>query len=300
MKNENEHYLSDWLAEKISDNQLQQLVSAADFIAFQKIKKALNTTTISDPDMERNFAAIKEKYATKKVAKPRSVIPMWSYAVAASLLFFFGLYQFYFFSNEVQTDFGFTKTIVLKDNSHVTLNAKSKISYPNLFQYNRNIRLEGEAFFEVQKGSSFTVTTALGKVTVLGTKFNVGSFDDYFEVICYEGKVSVEVNQKATILTKGESVRFYNSTFENWADENGIKPLWISGENTFKNVPMKYVFAKFKNQYNVEVAYPKNIESIKFTGSFANANIETALQSICIPLHLKYSNATTREIQISE
>ena len=225
---------------------------------------------------------------------------MWSYAVAASLLLFFGLYQFYFFANEVTTDFGFTKTIVLNDNSQVTLNAKSKISYPNLFQYHRNIRLEGEAFFEVQKGSSFTVTTPLGNVKVLGTKFNVTSFSDYFEVICYEGKVRVEVNHKATILTKGESVRFCNATFENWADETPKKPLWITGENAFKNVPMKYVFAKLKNQYNVEVAYPKNIEGIKFTGSFANANIETALKSICIPLHLKYSNSTSRKIQISE
>ena len=300
MKNENEHYLSDWLSDTISDDQLQQLVSEDDFLAFQKIKKALDNYSVSDANMERNFTAIKEKYTTNKVAKHRSVIPMWSYAVAASLLLFFGLYQFYFFSNEVQTDFGYTKTIVLKDNSQVTLNAKSKISYPNLFQYNRSIQLEGEAFFEVQKGSSFTVRTPLGNVKVLGTKFNVNSFDDYFEVICYEGKVSVEVNQKATILTKGESVRFYNASFENWADNNLKKPLWISGENSFKNVPMKYVFAKFKNQYNVEVAFPKSVEGIKFTGSFANANIETALKSICIPLHLNYSNVASRKIQISE
>ncbi len=300
MKIENENYLSDWLADKISDDQLQQLISEDDFLAFQKIKNALQNYMVSEPNMEHNFAAIKEKYTTKKTVKPRSVIPMWSYAVAASLLLFFGLYQFYFFSNEVQTDFGFTKTIVLKDNSHVTLNAKSKVSYPNWFQYNRNIRLEGEAFFEVQKGSSFTVSTALGNIKVLGTKFNVSSFSDYFEVICYEGKVRVEANKKATILTKGESVRFYNATFENWADETPKKPLWISGENTFKNVPMKYVFSKFKNQYNVDIAFPKSIEGIKFTGSFANADIETALKSICIPLHLNYSNTTSRKIQISE
>ncbi len=298
MKNEN--YLSDWLADTISDDQLRTLVSEDDFIAFQKIKKTLENSTISEPNMEASFASIKQKLAAKKTMRPRKVIPMWSYAVAACLLLSFGLYQLYFLSNKVQTDFGATKTFVLNDNSKVTLNAKSKVCYANLFQFNRTIKLEGEAFFEVQKGSSFVVTTALGKVKVLGTKFNVASFDDYFEVICYEGKVRVEVNKKATILTKGESVRFYNSTFENWADETQKKPLWITGENAFKNVPMKYVFAKFRNQYNVEVVYPKNIESIKFTGSFANANSETALKSICIPLHLKYSNTTSRKIQISE
>ena len=300
MKNENENYLADWLADKMSDDQLRKLVSEEDFLAFQKIKKTLENSTISVPISEDSFAAIKQKLATKKTVKRRRVIPMWSYAVAACLLVSFGLYQLYFLSNEVQTDFGSTKILVLNDNSKVTLNAKSKVCYSNLFQYNRSIEIEGEAFFEVTKGRSFTVTTPLGEVKVLGTKFNVASFSDYFEVICYEGKVRVEVNKKATLLTQGESVRFYNATFENWADINLQKPLWINGETDLKKVPMKYVFDKFENQFHVDVDFPKSIESIKFTGSFTNTNIETALKSICIPLHLKYSDTTSGKIQISE
>jgi transmembrane sensor len=300
MENENEHYLSDWLAGKLSDNQLRKLVSEDDFLAFQKIKNTLGNSSISEPDMDRNFASIKQKMAAKKVTVSRRIIPMWTYAVAACVLLSIGWYQLYFLSNEVQTNFGATKSIVLNDNSKVTLNAKSKVCYANLFKYNRSIELEGEAFFEVEKGRSFIVTTPLGEVKVLGTKFNVASFSDYFEVVCYEGKVRVEVNKKATILTKGESVRFYNSTFENWADINLQKPLWMNGETALKKVPMKYVFDKFENQFDVEVDFPKSIESIKFTGSFTNTNIETALQSICIPLHLKYSNTTSEKIQITE
>ena len=300
MENGNEHYLSDWLAGEISDDQLRQLVSENDFLAFQKIKKTLDNTIISTPDLEHNFAAIKQKLAAKKSQKSRRIIPIWSYAVAACLLLSFGWYQLYFLSNEVQTNFGVTKTLVLNDNSKLTLNANSKVCYPNLFQFNRSIHLQGEAFFEVEKGRSFIVTTPLGEVRVLGTKFNVASFSDYFEVVCYQGKVSVEVNKKATILTQGERVRFYNSTYENWADTDSEKPLWILGETAVKRVPMKYVFDKFEDQFNVEVVFPKNIENIKFTGSFSNGSIETALQSICIPLHLKYSNSSSKKILISE
>ncbi len=300
MINENEHYLADWLADKLSDDQLQQLVSEDDFLAFQKIKRTLNNSAIFEPNMDQNFASIKQKLATKKTIKSRKVIPMWAYAVAACLLLSLGWYQIYFLSNEVATDFGATETLVLSDNSKVTINSKSKVCYANLFQYNRTIELEGEAFFEVKKGNTFLVKTTLGEVTVLGTKFNVASFSDYFEVVCYEGKVRVDVNKKATILTQGESVRFYNSTFENWAETNLQKPLWMSGETDLKKVPMKYVFDKFEKQFDVEVDFPKNIESIKFTGSFTNSNIETALKSICIPLHLKYSNTTSGKIQISE
>lgn len=302
MENENDSYLADWMADKISDDQLKQLVTEEDFIAYKKIRIALHGYGISEPNMENDFRAIQKLLVAKKEEKPAKsrIIPMWTYAVAASLLLFFGWYQVYFVSNEVTTGFGDSEVIHLSDNSVVTLNSKSKVTYPNLFQFHRTLKLEGEAYFDVQKGDKFTVETALGKVRVLGTEFNVTSFSDYFEVTCYEGKVSVETPKQSIILTPGESVRLYENKFENWADTTDKKPEWISGESTFKNVPIKYVIAKFKNQYDVEIKFPKNIENSKFTGSFTHSNIETALKTICIPLNLNYSDSNSKTIQISE
>lgn len=301
MENEKDIYLADWLADKISDDQLKQLVGDEDFIAYKKIRIALQGYGISDPDMEKDFEAIQQLLQAKKESKTKTrIIPLWAYSVAASLVLLFGLYQVYFVTNEVSTDVGNSKEIHLSDNSVVTLNSKSKVTYPNLFQFNRTIQLEGEAYFDVQKGEKFTVETALGKVSVLGTEFNVTSFSNYFEVTCYEGKVSVETLKQTVILTPGESVRLYDETFENWAETTDKKPEWISGESTFKNVPMKYVIAKFKNQYDVEIKFPKNIENSKFTGSFTHSNIETALKTICIPLNLNYSDSNSKTIQISE
>lgn len=304
MKNEN--YLADWLSDKISDDELKLLVSTTDFLAYQKLKDTLQNFTISKPDLEKNYNAIKEKMVSKKMKPSKKVISIWSYtAVAASLLLFFGLYNLYFTSNEFKTGFGKSNTIVLNDESRVQLNSNSSIHYSNFFQFNRSIQLKGEAFFEVQKGSRFTVSTALGKVTVLGTKFNVTAFDDYFEVYCFEGKVKVaidskETSLKETILTAGESVRVFNSEFENWTTSDNQLPNWNSGETTFKNTPMKYVFEKFKNQYGVDLVYPKDIASIRYTGSFSNINIQTALKSICIPLNLNYSNTNSKTIIISK
>lgn len=301
MKMEKETFLAEWLDEKISDNQLKQLVSEDDFVAFQMLKNELGKWNIAEPNMEQNFEAIQQKLVSKKPVQTNKVIAIWKYvAVAASFIVVFGLYQLLVFSNEVTTDFGKTNTVTLSDNSMVTLNSKAKIAYPNWFQLNRNIKLDGEAFFEVSKGSTFTVETSIGKVTVLGTKFNVASFDDYFEVVCYEGKVNVVTQNKSTILTQGEMLRWYNNNLENWAEIQPEKPLWISGETAFKNVPMKYVIEKFKKQYDVEINYPKNIEEIKFTGSFSNSDKDIALKSICLPLNLNYSNSNSKTIQISE
>jgi ferric-dicitrate binding protein FerR (iron transport regulator) len=298
MEERNETYLSDWLANKITDEQLQQLVSEADFIAFQKIKNAVGGIEISNPDLEHNFNVIKQKLANKKQTKTK-VIPIWRYAtIAACLLVFFNLYHFFIADNEIITDFGSSKMITLADNSKVSLNSKSTLSYGNTFEYQRTLKLEGEAFFEVEKGSQFTVETSLGDVRVLGTKFNVIAIQDFFEVKCYEGKVQVTQKENSTILTQGESVRFYNSTKENWADESSAKPTWISGESSFKNVPIRYVIEQFKNQYNVAVDYPKTIENIKFTGTFTHKESNVALQTICLPLHLKFSKDQSGKIII--
>lgn len=304
MKNGNEHYLADWLAGTISDGQLRQLVSEDDFKAFQKIKETLENSTFTASDTD-HFAVIKQKLAAKNDRGPRpirsrKIIPIWSYAVAACLILAMGWYCIYFPSNEMLTGYGENKEVVLNDHSKITLNAQSKIGYANWFSFNRTIQLEGEAFFEVEKGSTFTVKTALGNVTVLGTKFNVASFSDYFEVVCYEGKVRVATDAKATLLTKGEHVRFYKGNVENWADTEPVEPLWTNGETDLKKVPMQYVFQRFENQYHLKVRYPKTIEAVKFTGSFTNTNKEKALRSICIPLGLKYSAVGSGTIQISE
>jgi transmembrane sensor len=299
MEQGNETFLASWLEGKMSDSQLKQLVSEDDFIAFQTIKNRTENWTVVEPNMEQNYAAIQQKLANKK--SETKVFPLWRYvAVAASFVLVFALYQLLVFSNEVVTDFGRTNVVTLADNSKVTLNSKAKITYPNWFQWNRNITLEGEAFFEVSKGSNFTVETSLGTITVLGTKFNVNSFNDYFEVICYEGKVNVVSQNKVTLLTQGEILRCYNNNRENWAEVQPEQPLWISGESAFKNIPMKYVIEKFKKQFNVEVEYPKNIELIKFTGSFSNTDKNIALKSICLPLNLNYSNSNSKTIQLSE
>ena len=61
MEAQNETYLSDWLASKITDEQLKQLVSAADFEAYQKIKIALDGLEIKPPNMTQNFESIQQK-----------------------------------------------------------------------------------------------------------------------------------------------------------------------------------------------------------------------------------------------
>jgi transmembrane sensor len=296
-------FLADWLEGKISDDQLRIQVSEADFEAYLKLRDTLGSYQVSEPDMDHHYQAIKTKMARALDAKEKPVRKIRPYvymAVAASLLLFFGLYQFFAFSNSVQTTFGETTALHLADGSLVKINAKSKVDYPTLFKYNRELRLDGEAFFEVQKGSKFSVETALGTVEVLGTKFNVIAQDGFFEVVCFEGRVKVTHKNQSAILTPGKAIRFFENSQENWRQDLANQPERINGESTFRNTPLLQVIHQFENQYQYKVAFPESLANVRFTGSFTHKNKQTALQSICLPMQLKHAQTGNGTITISE
>ncbi len=299
--NANETFLSDWISGKITDEKLKSMVSESDFKAFQKLQFSLKAVDVTAPDMSRNFMAIQEKIANKKSHKKSKILSLYTYAaIAASMVLFFGLYHLLSFSNTFQTDYGKTASMILSDGSAVTLNAKSKIDYPTLFQFRRSLKLEGEAYFKVAKGSTFTVTTSQGKVQVLGTQFNVNAQPSFFEVHCFEGKVKVTTATTTHILTQGQTVQVFNQNTETSEDTTYQKPAWIHGESSFYNVPLQTVIAQFQNQYHCQVQFPKGLSKVRFTGSFTHQNSDTALQSICLPMQLHYVKTDSRTIRISE
>ena len=300
-ENTNDTFLADWLAGNLSDEQLRELVSATDFEAYQTLRNSLDSYAVSSPDMAQNYAAVKAKRIIANTPKQSKAIPLYRYfTVAAAVALIFGLYQLFAFSNTVGTGFGKTAAITLNDDSHVTLNAKSQLSYPTLFKFNRTLKLNGEAFFEVEKGSAFTVETSQGEIQVLGTKFNVISRPDFFEVVCFEGKVKVSSNAKSAILVPGDAIRFCKNQPEMWVENNFVQPLWLTGESAFRNVPLQYVINQLQLQYNYKVSYPEAYKNLRFTGSFTNTNLATALQSVCIPMNLKFTKTDSRKIIISE
>ena len=73
------------------------------------------------------------------------------------------------------------------------LNSGSKLSYSLPFNNNRQIKLEGEAWFEVNHDEDhpFEISTGNSTVKVLGTSFNMSAYpaENYVEVVLQKGKV---------------------------------------------------------------------------------------------------------------
>ena len=82
--------------------------------------------------------------------------------------------------------------------------AGSKLSFSK--DYNsesRKVFLSGEAFFDVKKGiNPFIISTEYAEITVLGTKFNVRSREDGFEVGVNEGAVKVHNDLQSIELSQ--------------------------------------------------------------------------------------------------
>ena len=109
--------------------------------------------------------------------------------------------------DSVTTD-DFYEYVELPDGSSVIMNHNSSIQFDKDFE-ERNISLQGEAYFDVVPSDvPFIVTTDLGEITVLGTRFNVNSREDDLEVEVETGKVELETGEENTKLFAGQGARF--------------------------------------------------------------------------------------------
>ena len=180
--------------------------------------------------------------------------------------------------------------IELPDASTISLNALSSVTF-NRHNWNkkRKVELEGEAFFKVAKGSKFEVETAYGTVTVLGTQFNIKQRDNYFEVICYEGKVGVSYQNQHTTLLAGDSFLMMDGKLIAKEKEKLATPSWLNNESQFVSMPYSVVIDEFERQYNVTIEPNKVDVSLPFTGGFPHNNMDLALKAITLPLHVTYS-----------
>jgi ferric-dicitrate binding protein FerR (iron transport regulator) len=155
----------------------------------------------------------------------------------------------------------------------------------------RTLNLKGEAFFEVKKGSKFTVNTPKGLVTVLGTKFNVRSRNDVLDVTCQSGRVMVldKVGNVLGELIANDALRFTETNdIEKWNVSPSEKPGWVNGIFTFKNVSLAVVLEEVERQYDVKIDASEIDTDVKVSTSFSDGSMEIALKTILAPLVISY------------
>jgi transmembrane sensor len=223
-------------------------------------------------------------------SKPTIYMRNWLWAAAAVPLIAILYAGFsYFAPTKVRTDFAEQKSVLLPDHTEVVLNADSKMTFSKKnFSQKRSIRISGEAFLKVQKGSDFSIYTPTGMIEILGTELNILSRDSFLKVTCVSGKVKVTSHHQTLIIEPGEKAELSSESLLKKTGQDTKKIIsWKNGEFYFEESPLVYIFDEIERQFNVTIKFT-GLDKRYFTGSFSNKNLREALDIVCIPMDLKY------------
>jgi transmembrane sensor len=273
----------------------------------EKTERMISGAYVSWEKSSKEVWSELEKRMDTKVVPVKKVIlrPWMSMAAAAVIALLIGITAFMqFYTRKIRIPAGQHSSIYLPDNSKVTLNAQSVLSYkPLSWWYSRSVKLEGEAYFEVQKGKKFVVTSDFGKTFVLGTSFNIYSRSDNYQVTCISGIVKVmdRAGRKEVILDAGQKAALNPAGIMEVHTEIDTEQTlsWTINLFSFTSVPAKHVFEEIARQYDITISVPEYIDKI-YTGAFKKSTSPgDVLNLVCRPLNLTYIRKSQNEYVIS-
>lgn len=190
--------------------------------------------------------------------------------------------------NQLSTPKGGVYAVVLSDGTKVWLNSATTLTYPAVFTGNtRSVKLSGEAYFEVAKNKEkpFYVEFEHSQIKVLGTHFNISSYnDDATQVVTLiEGAVQVNAGEKQALLKPGQQAVLSGQNKSIAVSDADIDNAmaWRNNVFIFNDEPITEVMKKIARWYNVEIQYDGDFSTDKLGGTFnRNKPIENLLSNI--------------------
>lgn len=184
-------------------------------------------------------------------------------------------------SYKLVTSKGEKSCLQLPDGTKVWLNSCTTLEYAENYGHsNRDIYLDGEAYFEVAKNKKlpFVVKANGIDVKALGTAFNVTAYteDPRLTTTLFYGKVAVQPNlTKQEILLEPNQVAVYDKSrnrIEVVPYDKTHYAQWRGGALTFEMMYLKDITKLLERNYNVVFRYEnQRIKKLKFSGSFRNS-----------------------------
>lgn len=195
------------------------------------------------------------------------------------------------FNTLVVAENGQRSKVILPDSSVVWLNSGSQFSYNSNFgKTNREIKLVGQAFFQVTKNKLLPLVVSCNdlKVKVLGTRFDVNAYpnNENISVALQSGSVELLHSTNESFhyrIVPGEMAQFDSHSEKVLIHEANIDRItsWTDGILYFSDSPMKEVFIQLERKYNIdiEVTNYKIYQSV-FTATIKNETLEEIFRSI--------------------
>jgi ferric-dicitrate binding protein FerR (iron transport regulator) len=309
-------------------------------------EEVLNQITFKDElqeeiDIDEAFALHEQKYghefADDNQKGPatnlkRRLVTRW--LVTASLITITSFAVFLLYRNKKSNNVSYTpdteivcgkrmrKKIVLPDGTSVWLNTNSKLQYDEamLNKDRREVRLYGEAFFDVAKDKKhpFIIHTEKIAVKVLGTAFNIKAYpgDAVTETTLIRGLIELSLNsdpQRKILLRAKEKLALNESVLNEHNDKSVAPPIhnqlvieniepveisnkdyieetsWLQNKLVFKDESFEELVPKLEKWYNVTFKINnKTAAGYRFTGILENETLTQALTEMQIIRPFKF------------
>ena len=154
---------------------------------------------------------------------------------------------------------GRTYDLELEDGTTLTVNSQSQILFPGRFEKTREITVRGEAIVKVAPDPQrpFIVVTNNMRVHVLGTVFNVNTYDPVKpEVALYSGSVKLTGGGKNIVLRKVSKATFNGTDFLIGAfDPRGSS--WSRDTIVLSDAGEKEIVQAFARYFDQQIVFDK-------------------------------------------
>ena len=199
--------------------------------------------------------------------------------------------------NTIETPKGGQYQINLPDGTKVWLNAGSSLRYLAQFAVaKREVELKGEAYFEVAKKTvngkrlPFVVKTSTQEVEVLGTHFNINSYQEegYTRTTLLEGSVAVHPISTNGNTLAGKTIKpgeqsMLNASGLQVATVDTEQVLaWKEGFFMFDDENLQSIMNQVARWYDVEVTFKDNsLKTKEFSGTVSRfGNVSQVLKKL--------------------
>lgn len=265
----------EWLSHPATQHEVESWLAAHWSVSSEIDSTALIENVFQQIQHYENEHHLKSGFSLSRILK------VYQKVAAFLLIPLIGLGVLYWANQYNQSAGQFTETIaprgqksqiVLTDGTKVWLNSDTKIKYPGNFNKDqRDVYLDGEAFFEVAKNEHqpFVVHTSDLRVKVMGTKFNIKAYADenQVETSLFEGKINLIINNSSAknqiekVVNPGQSFAYSKQDHQLAANKFPQDEIdgWKKNQLIFKDDTFSNLVRKVERWYDVKVVYDEKL-----------------------------------------
>lgn len=310
-----QYLLTKYISDSITKEELEELKIHINISDDEKVLSELSVLwenhpaeKIQDPSiLKEAFKIIEVNTRTQTIRKQLNVLLRIAGILLLPVLCTLATYLYMdkqvqpFINNQVMVEAqnGHRAAVILPDGSKVNLNSGSYISYQQNFgKKAREVKLSGEAFFEVTKDpkKKFIVHTEYINIEVLGTTFNVYAYEreNTVEMVLLTGKVKINTNKapyQSYYVKPNEKISLdkQSGSLKIKKTDARFETAWLRDEMVFRSERLEAVFDKLERKYGITIQYDNlKQDNDRFTGSFNNEEISGILDILKIHYHFSY------------